>query len=585
MANIKSIYGNPVVDDSLRKSVAAEYSSSSTYAVGDIVLKDGALYKCSTAISTAEAWNSAHWTADTVGSELSQLKEDLNNSKTELKNDIYGLAYQGNLIVNEYLQGDRSTTNPYVADGTANRITLAYPITVHKGDVLKISCPQGKKVGYVTSTGISSGFSTSDRTVNISADMDIFIIMANTDTSTAITPADGIAAEMTVVFQDNSSRITTAEKSIARIDSTTIELISISAININGYTVNNGRVYSTSSDTKRSDFIAIKSGTKIAYKLQSINAINLISFYTDKTATSSAASSYVGGVAGNTGSYVEGVYTAPQDGYIIFTNGNAYTDAYIGCVGGMYTVDKRLDALEQTVGVADLTGKYILNFGDSLANGYGNSGSSYADMIALNTGGTLADYAVNGTPYANYGQTSDYACVFNQVMTAILDHGNDDVALIFVEGGINDLKRNVLDIGTLSDNYDGTYSTGMIIGATESIFYQLKNAFPSAKIVFVMYHRMPLSTATPALDYEDMYARQNTEYDGFKSACSKWSIPMADVYGEGNLNSNIQAMAETYFGVDANEKFGRDIAHPNALGYRKFYVPLIMQKLKLSTYE
>ena len=79
MANIKSIYGNPVVDDSLRKSVAAEYSSSSTYAVGDIVLKDGALYKCSTAISTAEAWNSAHWTADTVGSELSQLKEDITN--------------------------------------------------------------------------------------------------------------------------------------------------------------------------------------------------------------------------------------------------------------------------------------------------------------------------------------------------------------------------------------------------------------------------------------------------------------------------------------------------------------------------
>ena len=79
MANIKSIYGNPVVDDALRQSVATEYSSSSTYAVGDFCLKDGVLYKCSTAISTAEAWTAAHWTAVTVGGELSSVKNELSH--------------------------------------------------------------------------------------------------------------------------------------------------------------------------------------------------------------------------------------------------------------------------------------------------------------------------------------------------------------------------------------------------------------------------------------------------------------------------------------------------------------------------
>ena len=43
--------------------VADEYSTSSTYAVGDYCLYDGDLYRCTTAISTAEAWTAAHWTA------------------------------------------------------------------------------------------------------------------------------------------------------------------------------------------------------------------------------------------------------------------------------------------------------------------------------------------------------------------------------------------------------------------------------------------------------------------------------------------------------------------------------------------
>lgn len=38
------------------------YSDESTYSVGDCVTYDEALYRCSTAISTPEEWNSSHWT-------------------------------------------------------------------------------------------------------------------------------------------------------------------------------------------------------------------------------------------------------------------------------------------------------------------------------------------------------------------------------------------------------------------------------------------------------------------------------------------------------------------------------------------
>lgn len=52
------------------EALASEYSTSSTYAVGDYCVKDGVLYRCTTAISTAESWTAAHWTATKVTTEL-----------------------------------------------------------------------------------------------------------------------------------------------------------------------------------------------------------------------------------------------------------------------------------------------------------------------------------------------------------------------------------------------------------------------------------------------------------------------------------------------------------------------------------
>lgn len=41
---------------------ANEYSTSSTYAVGDCVLYSGSIYQCTTEIPSGEAWDSTHWT-------------------------------------------------------------------------------------------------------------------------------------------------------------------------------------------------------------------------------------------------------------------------------------------------------------------------------------------------------------------------------------------------------------------------------------------------------------------------------------------------------------------------------------------
>ena len=57
--------------------IADEYSTSSTYAIGDYVIYDGYLYRCITAINSGESWTSGHWTAVSITSELEDFADDV----------------------------------------------------------------------------------------------------------------------------------------------------------------------------------------------------------------------------------------------------------------------------------------------------------------------------------------------------------------------------------------------------------------------------------------------------------------------------------------------------------------------------
>ena len=80
------------VGDALKAGIAPAYSASSTYAVGEYVLHNNTLYRCTTAITTAEEWTAAHWTAAKLGEDLTDCSRHLNdveeNQIPELKNAI-----------------------------------------------------------------------------------------------------------------------------------------------------------------------------------------------------------------------------------------------------------------------------------------------------------------------------------------------------------------------------------------------------------------------------------------------------------------------------------------------------------------
>ena len=56
-------------------SVAAQYSSSATYNVGDYVIYNGQLYRCTTAITTAESWTAAHWNVAVLGDDVKNYRD------------------------------------------------------------------------------------------------------------------------------------------------------------------------------------------------------------------------------------------------------------------------------------------------------------------------------------------------------------------------------------------------------------------------------------------------------------------------------------------------------------------------------
>ena len=66
----QAIYEAKQSGGSATDMIADPYSSSATYSVGDYCSHEGKLYRCTTAISTAEAWTAANWTETTVGDEI-----------------------------------------------------------------------------------------------------------------------------------------------------------------------------------------------------------------------------------------------------------------------------------------------------------------------------------------------------------------------------------------------------------------------------------------------------------------------------------------------------------------------------------
>ena len=72
LGKVKQIFDNTYANQS---ALAPVYDPTLTYEVGDLCMYNGKIYKCTSAISTPEAWTAAHWQVTSIDEETKDLKE------------------------------------------------------------------------------------------------------------------------------------------------------------------------------------------------------------------------------------------------------------------------------------------------------------------------------------------------------------------------------------------------------------------------------------------------------------------------------------------------------------------------------
>lgn len=213
-----------------------------------------------------------------------------------------------------------------------------------------------------------------------------------------------------------------------------------------------------------------------------------------------------------------------------------------------------------------LANKTILNFGDSIMAGDGNGGKGVGKLIASNNGMLVTDYSKGGATvwFDDVDNSSSDEQVKRQniqyqVDQAIANVSSIDFALI--NGGTNDISVSA-PLGEISDGFNDMLDKYTFSGGLELCFKNLKNKYPTTKIIFIRVHNM----GSRSYSNQVLYGVRALEI------CKKWSVKVVDLFSDCGLNTNMSVYEQYTNNLDKT--------HPNQLGYDTFYLPLIVNTIK-----
>ena len=222
--------------------------------------------------------------------------------------------------------------------------------------------------------------------------------------------------------------------------------------------------------------------------------------------------------------------------------------------------DSEWDMLRTELGrYKALHGKRVLSFGDSIMYGSGNSGEGMSDMIAEKYGMTCSDYAIPG---ATMGVSEGRDHIPDQLRRAYAKKEQADIILI--NGGTNDFVRTAL--GSIRDSRDikNTSETDFT-GGFEKCMWMLRENWGNTPVVYIRVHDMKLGKQQNEEDYGDRAL----------ALAEKWGVTSVDLFHGTELNTDDLFMRERYTYRAPTPGAVYDAIHPTALGYAKYYLPLI----------
>lgn len=239
--------------------------------------------------------------------------------------------------------------------------------------------------------------------------------------------------------------------------------------------------------------------------------------------------------------------------------------------GVVLTVSYNTDIVNSLVGIehSPLYGKKLTCNGDSICQAVGAGGGYPAilgkmyDMKVQNigiSGGTIASGTKNGSANRHW------ICRTIANMDADADYA-------IVEGGANDAGLRV-PLGAITEGYGGEFDDTTFYGAFESMLKQLMLRFAGKKVGYIAVHQTPNFSST----IEEGY------YWAAKKCCEKWGVPFLDLNTTvppfGLLQLNKTSNPELYNALCLPYTTNGDGLHPTEEGYKKYYVPKIVEWMK-----
>ena len=248
----------------------------------------------------------------------------------------------------------------------------------------------------------------------------------------------------------------------------------------------------------------------------------------------------------------------------------AYYGYFLPDVNSMMHPEAEITEKEYEGLIADLKlyrslkGKTLLTFGDSIMYGSGNNGEGIADMFGVKYGMIVRDYSVPGS---TMGTREDRGHIRDQVLKAVRDKVKP--GLILINGGTNDMYNVPLGDFTagynMSEAYEYAFTEGM-----EKTLWTIQQNWRNVPVIYMRMHNMDFGS--------DQKERQFGERA--MAIAGKWGVSTVDIFNDSDMNAEDPYTCNRYTYLKTSEGFVCDSVHPNALGYAKYYLPLLSEAVR-----
>ncbi len=568
---IQEILDQTPVVTGMQNSIAPTYSASNKYAVGDYVMYNAQLYKCNTAITTAEAWTAAHWTQVPIANDVNDLKSALNSCGWVNTFDPYIAAYisrDGTIADFEGWQctdlidaivGDRFIYKAYTTSRSYPALCL-YDANGTFQEILREGNAGYDEVEYICTSNCKLRFCSWEANgyplivYRAENHIDNFYCYNKPLNSLII---DGMVADKCVdvplMFESKTGYYDSNK-------------------DFNAYSNIWGAIVQVNPITKyRLNYKAYYGMSEVVFFDSSDNVLSANTSHSDDGQYQVEFYPPAGAETMLVQAYGTSELVVSSRTKLDYTDGKILNGEKIDPYSIPYKTSNIGATLDEAIegNVSPLFGKKIAYDGDSICesrlSGNAENGGAYAKLIADKTGSSYVNKAVSGGILASAVPSG----TMPHSVVSSFDSWPDDADLYCFDGGLNDFWRDV-PLGDYSPtDYTGNVDTTTVCGALEFIIRACTYYHIGKPVVFVFVHKAVGTKETNNAGYTFDQMREK-----MIGVCEKYAIPFYDAYTKSGLNGYNGIQSNTF--LTANASGVGDGIHPNEAGYRRYYVPQLI---------